>query len=177
MKARYLAVSLFFAASATFATPFEIVRSCHLEDGSRALLLAERTADGKRLHLNVNGINEPVFSDLPDSDFVGEIVLAKCVKGVLIFAINYGPPYLKGEVVRKRQGAEHVERISYAEKALPRWLFINQTTMRLVIPNIGNEVSNKYLIYEYSVDSGQPIEAVGSNALPDRLIFSMKRIR
>lgn len=173
MMLGYLFMPLFFAVSFASASPFEKIRSCRLEDGSHAMLLAENTIDGKRLHLKINGINEPIFSDIPRADFVGEIVLAKCVHGVLIFAINYGSPYLKGEVVRKRKNSEHIDRISYAEKALPRWLYFNRKFMRLIIPNVGNEVSYRYLIYDYSVESGQPDEARGSNTLPNERYFNV----
>lgn len=40
--------------------------------------------------------------------------------------------------------------------------------MRLVIPNIGDEVSTKFLIYDYVSGKGQPDEAVGSDVVTIR---------
>ena len=95
----------------------------------------------------------------------------------MIFAFNYGPPYLKGRVIRKNPTNNATEYIDFAEKALPRWLYLSPTEMKLVIPNIGYEVPSKYLIYNFVAGKGQGDEAVGSNTLPDKHGFTVRRLR
>ena len=136
---------LLFAATAN-ATPLTQVRSCPLSDGSQALLLAEATAEGNRLHLKIDGTIGTAFTDMPDTDFIGAIALATCVDSSLVFAISYGPPYLKGAVLRKNPVSHRLERIDFSEKALPRWLYVNAREMQLVIPNIGHETTSRYLV-------------------------------
>lgn len=172
-----LFVLLCLMASQAFAVAPKVVRSCRLEDGSQAVLLASHSIDGKQLSLRVNRKLEAAFSDMPDVDFVGDVVLARCIHGALIYALNYGSPYIKGAVIRKRVGAKAIDRINFAEKALPRWLYLGRSDIRLVVPNIGYEVSSRYLVYEFSSDVGQSLEAVGTNSLPDKHGFTVSRVK
>lgn len=173
----YLLVLLCSIASQASAAAPKVVRSCRLEDGSQALLLASHSIDGKRLSLRVNRKLDAAFSDMPDVDFVGEVMLARCIHGALIYALNYGSPYIKGAVIRKRVGAKAIDRINFAEKALPRWLYLGRSDMRLVVPNIGYEISSRYLVYEFSAQEGQPLEVVGSNSLPVKRGFTVWRVK
>lgn len=143
------------------------ILSCPVDKGSRVALLSDPAPGGNRFHLKIDGTIGKAFTDMPDTDFTGTVVLAKCVGHTLIFAISYGPPYLKGVVIRKNPLTQSLERIDFAEKALPRWLYLNSKEMQLVIPNIGYEVSKKYLIYHFSEADGQPPEAETSDTLPD----------
>lgn len=160
-----------------FAADSQVVRSCRLEDGSQALLLASHSIDGKQLSLRVDQRSEAAFSDMPDVDFVGDVVLARCIHGALIYALNYGSPYIKGAVIRKRIGAKSIDRINFAEKALPRWLYLGRSDMRLVVPNIGYEISSRYLVYEFSAQEGQQLKVIGSDRKPDEQGFKVSRVK
>ncbi|MQA21160.1 hypothetical protein [Rugamonas rivuli] len=156
---------LLFAATAN-ATQLTLVRSCQLDDGSQVALLAEPTVEGNRFHLKIDGAVGTAFDDMPDTDVIGNVALAKCVDRSLVFAISYGPPYLKGAVVRKNPVSHRLERIDFSEKALPRWLYVNSREMQLVIPNIGHEVASRYLVYRYSAADGQSLEPAARDTLP-----------
>lgn len=160
-----------------YAGQSKIILNCPLSDGTNASLLAETDAEGQRLRLNLDKKIQPAFTDMPDSDFVGEVVLAKCASSSLIFVMDYGSPYLKGVVLRKNPVSHSIERIDFAEKALPHYLYLGQKQMRLVIPNIGNEVSTKFLIYDYVSGKGQPDEAVGSDVVPNVRGFKVVRLK
>lgn len=166
---------LLFAATAN-ATQLTLVRSCPLDDRSQVGLLAESTVEGNRFHLKIDGTVGTAFTDMPDTDFIGTIALAKCVDRSLVFAISYGPPYLKGAVVRKNPVSHRLERIDFSEKALPRWLYINSREMHLVIPNIGHEVASRYLVYHYSASDGQSSEPAARDTLPSRRGFEKLEI-
>ena len=165
------------ATGPVFAQSPKPVINCLLSDGTRASLLAESSADGKRLFVNLDKKTQPAFTDMPDTDFVGAVVMAKCASSSLVFALNYGSPYLKGAVLRKNPVSHSIERIDFAEKALPRWLYLGQEQMRLVIPNIGNEVSGKFLVYDYFAGKGQPEEASSVDVRPDTHGFKVLRLK
>ncbi len=171
MIARIIVLSLLYFADPAHAASLTQVRSCRLVDGSQMTLLAEATVDGNRLHLRINERTEKAFTDMPDADFVGAIVLAACIDHSLIFAINYGSPYLKGAVIRKNPVSHRLERINFAEKALPRWLYVNSQEMQLIIPNIGYEVQSKYIVYQFSTPDGQATEPLTSDTPPSRRGF------
>ncbi|MFJ4194004.1 hypothetical protein [Pseudomonas sp. NPDC089534] len=162
----FLIVSVLFQPA--LADTKEVLVECPFSDGTSASLLTTSSADGQRLFVKIDNQTQAAFTDMPDSDFVGEIVLAKCAGSSLIYAMNYGSPYLKGAVLRKNPTSGSLERIDFAEKAVPSLLYLGSQRMRLVIPNEGYEVSSKFLVYDYSAKSGQSPEAKGINALPDR---------
>jgi len=168
----------FFAllAQTANAASLSTVSTCRLDDQSQVVLQAEPAIDGNRFFLQIDGKVEKAFSDMPDTDFVGTIALATCVDHVLVFAISYGPPYLKGVAIRKNPVSHLIERIDFSEKALPRWLYLNASAMQLVIPNIGYEVRGKYLVYQYVVDTGQPTEPVASDSLPGKRGFKVLNV-
>lgn len=177
MRGRSLIAPLLLAASTVAAAPLATVRTCRLDGGARISLLAEPGLDGNRFYLRIDGKIGKAFTDMPESDFVGTIALSACVDHVLVFAINYGPPYLKGVAVRQNPVSHATERIDFAEKALPRWLYLSPTAMQLVIPNIGNEVSSKYLVYSLTAAKGQANEASARDALPNKSGFKVWRVK
>lgn len=159
------------------AASLSTVSTCQLDDQSKAVLQAEPSIEGNRFFLQIDGKVEKAFTDMPDTDFVGTIALATCVDHVLVFAISYGPPYLKGVAIRKNPISHQIERIDFSEKALPRWLYVNASAMQLVIPNIGYEVRGKYLVYQYTADAGQPNKPIASDAMPGKRGFKMLEVR
>jgi len=159
-----------FAALLTtpaYAQPLKPILTCPLADNTKVSLLAEPAEDGQRLFIKLDGKIHIAFTDMPQSDFVGRIVLAKCVSSSLIFALEYGSPYMKGVVLRKNPITHTVEQIDFSEKALPRWLYLGPQQMRLVIPNEGYEVPNKFLLYDYITGQGEPETAIGIDTLPN----------
>ncbi|AOK15811.1 MULTISPECIES: hypothetical protein [Burkholderia cepacia complex] len=82
------------------------------------------------------------------------------------FALEYGPPYLKGVAIRRNPQTHRDERIYFAEKALPKWLYLGSQEMLVVIPNIGHETDKKYLVYHYVAGRGQPNESTATDKLP-----------
>lgn len=178
MRGRTIVAPLIFAAcTAAAAAPLVTVRTCRLDGGDRISLLSERGLEGDRFFLRVNGKVGKAFIDMPEYDFVGTIALATCVDHVLVFAISYGPPYLKGVAVRRNPVSHATERIDFAEKALPQWLYLSPKAMLLVIPNIGNEVSSKYLVYGLTQGKEQENEASARDALPEQSGFKVWRVK
>ncbi|WP_213938947.1 hypothetical protein [Pseudomonas sp. dw_612] len=159
-----------FAALLTtqaYAQPLKTILTCPLAGNSKVSLLAEPAEDGHRLFVKLDGKTHIAFTDMPQADFIGRIVLAKCVSSSLIFALEYGSPYMKGVVMRKNPVTHSVEQIDFAEKALPHWLYLGREQMRLVIPNLGYEVPTKFLLYDYVAGKGQAETAIGIDTPPE----------
>jgi len=159
------------------AESVDTVISCRLDDGTHATLKAEsRGLDGKALIVEVSGQTQPAFLDMPDMDYVGQIVLAICVGKALVFAQESGSPYLKGVVVRKNPQTHAEERINFAEKSLPRWLYLGRHEMLLIIPNEGYETNKRYLVYRSVQGKGQPEESTPMDNLPvsRKLLYRVK---
>ena len=149
------------------AAPPRPILSCPMADGTKAVLLAKSHGlDGKSLLLQIDGKTTPAFQDMPDTEFVGDVVLAKCADKTIVFALNYGPPYLKGIALRKNPVSHVEERIYFAEKALPRWLYTSDEEMLIVIPNAGLETDQKYLVYRFIAGQGQPEESAPTAVRP-----------
>jgi hypothetical protein len=137
-----------------------------LADGTPAELKGEsHGSDGVALYVYEGGKTQPAFLDMPNNQFIGNVKLARCVGGALVFALDYGPPYIKGVVIRLNPQSHADERIYFAEKALPRWLYLNDREMVLVVPNFGHETGKRYLVYEFNSRQGQIGEGRATDTL------------
>ncbi|MGE1173139.1 hypothetical protein [Pseudomonas sp. BW7P1] len=168
---------LALACLPAFAETKKTLLECPLSDGTTASLLSTSSEDGQQLFVKNNNQTETAFTDMPDSDFVGEVAMAKCTGSGLIYAMNYGSPYLKGAFIRRHPGSKVLERIDFAEKALPVSLYLNAQQMRLVIPNDGYEIPEKFIVYDYTSPKGQPEEPKGMNAMPDKKGFEIIELK
>lgn len=175
---KHLLLTVGLIAVPVAAAPPRPILSCPMADGTRAVLLAQSHGlDGKSLFLQIDGKTAPAFQDMPDTEFVGDVVLAKCADKTMVFALNYGPPYLKGIALRKNPISHAEERIYFAEKALPRWLYTSKDDMLVIIPNAGLETDRKYLVYRYDAGHGQPGEGAAVDLLPPAKTYSVIVIR
>ena len=174
---KYIALALLYATTAistnltyaddTIPTKLRTIVSCPLADGTRVTLKSESHGDdGDALFVDEGGKTQPAFLDMPDTQFIGTVALARCVGRALVFALEYGPPYMKGVAIRRNPQTHADERIYFAEKALPKWLYLSNQEMLVVIPNEGHETDKKYLVYRYVSGKGQPDESTATDQLP-----------
>jgi hypothetical protein len=178
MKPLFLAPLLSAAIASASAAPIRNIQTCVLEDQSIATLQAQQVpaADGDHFYVSMDGKTENAFTDIPGADYVGKLVLSKCLDHILVFAISYGAPYFKGALIRRTAADETGFRIDFAEKGLPELIYRNNRETMLVIPNIGHEVASKYLIYRYQQAKGQGEAAVGADTLPAKTGYEVIRI-
>lgn len=85
---------------------------------------------------------------------------------LLVFAVEHGPPYLKGAAIRRNLQADVDERIYSSEKLRLKWLCLSGREMLVVIPNIGHETDKEYLVYQYVAGKRQPDESMATDKLP-----------
>jgi hypothetical protein len=124
------------------------------------LLTISHGLDGDSLLLRTGRQLSPAFPDVKGSPPVGHLVFKKCVHGTLLYAINQGPPYLKGAAWRVLPLDGQRQRLDFAEKALPLYLDLAAESMRLVFPNEGGEHDLPYTVYTTASDESQPAAVV-----------------
>lgn len=170
-------IALLCALVPARAAPLKPVLACQLSAGQRVELLSEaRGPDGDALFLRFSGATQKAFDDFPGTELVGTVALAKCVDRVLVFAINYGPPYLKGGAIRANPATRKIERIDFSEKAAPGWIYSGARDMLLVFPNLGHESARKFIVYRFVSASGQDEEVSYVDRLPRLASYRASRL-
>ncbi|WP_232454190.1 hypothetical protein [Burkholderia ubonensis] len=82
-----ICLAITFSSTASYAdnsVPMKLrtIISCKLADGTRATLKAESHGDdGDALFVDEGGKIQPAFLDMADAEFVGNVVLARCIGG------------------------------------------------------------------------------------------------
>lgn len=161
-------------ASTAIAGTFSPVVTCNLGQGKKISLMAEsHSVEGKELYLRIGKKTQAAFQDMPNERFIGEIAFARCVNKVLVFAMNYGPPYFKGAAIRKNPKTNAIETLYFSEKLLPSMIYTNADQMLVVIPNGGNETEKRFLVYRSLGEKGQDEQSEPVDALPDETGFSV----
>jgi hypothetical protein len=170
-------IALLCALVPARAAPLKPVLACQLSAGQRVELLSEaRGADGDALFLKFSGAPHKAFDDFPEAELVGAVVLAKCVDRVLVFGINYGPPYLKGGAIRANPTTRNIERIDFSEKAAPGWIYSGARDMLLVFPNLGHESARRFIVYRFVSASGQDEQVSYVDRLPRLASYRASRL-
>lgn len=163
-----LLYSLLLVTPICMGSPWEVVRTCLSAHGAVITLLSQDTIDGNRFGLRFDEEIVPAFSENGSYEVLGTLNYSACRHQVLIFDVSYGPPYRKGVVVRINAASGQRDRIDFAERAKPKWLYLNKSRMKLVIPNIGIERKGKYLIYDSAISADTELSPLASDKLPDR---------
>ncbi|MHA7846353.1 hypothetical protein [Serratia sp. D1N4] len=179
MKVQLYIITLLFISFTCLADSIKIVKTCKLKQGEKIQLIAVNTIDGDTLYLKFRNILVGAFQEQGEDDYfsVGDMVLSKCVNHSLIFALNFGPPYLKGCLVTAWNSDNKPESFCFAEKDLPESIWVSDKNTLIVIKN-ENEISaldGKYTIYDSARKSGE--RSYHIDTLPPKegyKIFSLK---
>lgn len=152
---------------------------CNLNNGILAKITSTQDSDGNtRFKLAIDNAVINMFPDGPTHGFPAppDIVLNKCIDGALVYVINYGPPYQVGFLVTGSHNTKGTQTIYFSEKELPTLLYRGKNDIKLIIPNSGNEVPNKFIVYHSNIISGQDEQSGGSDALPDQKSYTITKI-
>jgi hypothetical protein len=109
----------------------------------------------------------PVFQSKEMSR--GAEVLTLCAgqgEHVLIISGEFTSNYIQGFAVRYNVAANEFQRINFAERNRPKFIYLTENKMLVVFSNTPNESSKKYLIYQYISGKGQSEAAYGADQLP-----------
>lgn len=179
MKIHAYIISLFIFSLPCLADSIKTIETCNLKQNEKIQLISVNTIDGDTLYLNFRNIITDAYSDPGEDNSlnVGDIVLSKCINKTLIYAMNYGSPYLKGCLVSAWSEENKPESFCFAEKDLPKSIWFGKEKKLIVIIN-KNEISSlngKYTIYDSSRKIGE--RSYYTDKLPSKVgyeIFTIK---
>lgn len=144
------------------------IKNCKLDSGIEVKLISMQTDDGSIPYLMFDNIIASAFLD--GSILAGDVVLAKCINHSLIFALNYGPPYMKGCLITDliddgKKKNHHPKGVCFAERNTPESIWFSEKHSLIIIKNDKNtgEWNGKYIVYD-----SREKEAQSFNHLPDK---------
>lgn len=145
----------------------EVFAACDLGGGptSRVEVLRESPiADTHVYLLRQNGKATPIFSDVDSSR--GASASAVCVgrtNHALVLSGQFTANAVQDFVLTYKPANQKVDRLDFAEKSRPKWLFLSKNDMIVVIPTHGlGETSNKFVAYRSRKGS---IDAAGGEGI------------
>jgi len=132
------------------------------------LLTDDDTVDAnQRYQLVLDGKVSPAFAEQSFADdTLTEVKTAQCQYRSQVFAVDFGSPYYKGFAIRYNARAKAMERIDFAEKALPAYLVNAADNFTVVMPNEEAGVTSKYIAYSYNGQAPAQSEKQYLDALP-----------
>ncbi|MDP3817236.1 hypothetical protein [Pseudomonas sp.] len=152
------------------AENLKAVENCLLGAGQSAqvaVLSAQPIADSAIYYLQQQQKLTPAFASAELSR--GAAISIQCSgreEKALVVSGEFSANYLQGFALRYNSASHELERIDFAERNRPSWVYLNQSGMAVVFQNIGNESSKKYLVYQYISGKGQAEAAYGTNRVP-----------
>ncbi|EGD0786453.1 hypothetical protein IAR18_002818, partial [Salmonella enterica] len=113
------------------------IKDCMLEDGNRVKLISLRTVDGSTPYLIFDNVIVSAFLD--GTIYSGDIILSKCIHHSLIFALNYGAPYMKGCLITgvsvSAERKYQPNGFCFAERNIPESVWFGEEHTLIIIKN------------------------------------------
>ncbi|EDY6548642.1 hypothetical protein GQG61_004777, partial [Salmonella enterica] len=113
------------------------IKDCKLEDGNRVKLISLRTVDGSTPYLIFDNVIVSAFLD--GTIYSGDIILSKCIHHSLIFALNYGAPYMKGCLITgvsvSAERKYQPNGFCFAERNIPESVWFGEEHTLIIIKN------------------------------------------
>lgn len=147
----------------------EKVISCRVSPGQVATLFRERGVADTYIYRIQQGNQAPTLLYESEEESRGAEVQAQCVgrrAQVLVVSGQFSSNYLQGFSLRFNTTEGAWERINFSERGRPSFVYVSETNMSVVIPNLGNETDKKYLLYTYVAGIGQAKESAAVDHLP-----------
>lgn len=171
MKSSILVMFCLFTHA--FAAAAELVTSCDVGGKASSRVDAIRDskiADTYVYYLRQNGSVRPFFEDKDSSR--GSSVQIACVGSharALVITGEFTANFLQGFVLSRNPINGVVERLDFAEKNRPDWLYLSSTETAVVIPTHGHgETNKKYIVYRHFLGSVSEPQVVPMDELPAR---------
>ena len=171
MKSSILLLCCLFTHA--FSAAAELVKTCDV--GSKADSRVDALRDSKIAntyvyYLRQNGSTHPFFEDKDRSR--GSSVQIACVGSharALVVTGEFTSNFQQGFVLSRNPVNGMVERLDFAEKNRPAWLYLSPSRTDIVIPTHGyGETNKKFIVYRHFVGSGAEPQVVPMDELPVR---------
>lgn len=164
-------VLLFCLFVYSFTTAAERVTSCDVggKMNSRVdVIRNSQIADTHVYYLRQDGKKRPFFGDKDSSR--GSSVQIACVGSrarALVVSGEFTANFLQGFVLSRNPITGAVDRLDFAEKSRPAWLYLSPAETTVVIPMHGyGETNKKFVVYRHLVGSTAAPQVVPMDELP-----------
>lgn len=176
----FIAILGICLAPASYAA--ELVKACDVgtHPAHRVEIIRDsQIASTHIYYLRQSGKRTPLFESPERSR--GDSVLAECVgkkSRALIVSGEFTANARQGFVITYHPGSEVPERLDFAEKATPHWIYLGPQEIIVVIPTFGyGETDAKYVAYRHLTGQidGDRVDAM--NQLPAQSGFEVIRLK
>lgn len=171
-------IGLLLAILAPLAGASELLVACDI--GAKAskrveVVRDEEIADTHIYYLRQGRKIRPFFGGREASR--GSSVRIACVgkkRRALVVSGEFSANALQGFALTYNPTIDRIERLDFAEKSPPAWLYLGANKSLIVIPTHGlGETNKKYLVYRHINGAKADREAVGMETLPDNDRFDV----
>jgi hypothetical protein len=166
---------------ATYANAAELIVTCGVgpEPMQKVGVVRDsRIASTYIYYLRQGGTNTPFFVQ-PDQSR-GDSVLVQCVgkkRRTLVVSGEFSANALQGFVISSVAGTNKIDRLDFAEKSRPQWLYTDEHEVIVVTPTFGyGETNSKYVAYRHTIGQTDVDQADGINDLPSPDGYEVMRL-
>ncbi|MYN30173.1 hypothetical protein [Duganella levis] len=156
----------------------ELVASCRLGSGAAQSVAVMRDSPAASTHIYYlqQGRKRTAFFGTTEQSR-GSSVLVQCVGNkhrALIISGEFTANAVQGFVLTYPFGQASPERLDFAEKSRPGWLYLGSDEMRVVVTTGGyGETNAKYVMYRHVIGQADDEPARAINELPSSAGFEM----
>lgn len=175
------AAGLILMLLAPLAGASELMLSCNVGTKVRTRVEVVRDAEIADTHiyyLRQGQETRPFFGSQEGSR--GTAVRIECAgkkQHALVISGEFNSNFIQGFVIARSPANGKLERLDFAEKSPPEWLYLGSSMTLIVVPTHGyGEASKKYVVYRHAAGSQEDAQAVGVNTLPARDRFEVLRL-
>lgn len=162
---------LFSGLMVSWAAASELVLTCDVgaKTTTRVEILRDsEIGDTHIYYVRQNGETHTFFNN-PDGSR-GSDVHAACVgkkHRAIVVSGAFTANFLQGFVLTRTSAIGKIERLDFAEKNPPEWLYLGADRTLIVLPTYGyGEISSKYVIYRHVSGAKTAAEPIGMDKLP-----------
>lgn len=169
-----------FLLALTSSTSFaaELVKACDV-GVPLAIVRDSKIADTHIYYLQQGGKRAPVLGD-PDQSR-GSDVIAECVgknTRALVVSGEFTANAVQGFVITRPPGSSTPERLDFAEKSRPQWLYLSKHEIIAVVPTLGyGETNAKYVTYRHTIGLPGADRVDATDQLPPASGFEVIKLR
>lgn len=132
------------------------------------MIRESKIADTYVYYLRQKGLKRPFFEEKDNSR--GSSVVISCVGSrtrALVVTGEFTANSLQGFVLRRNPKNETIERLDFAEKTRPGWLYLSPSETDVVIPTHGyGETNKKFVVYRHVLGSSAEPQVIPMDELP-----------
>jgi hypothetical protein len=178
MKLTFVASAMLISLSVQAS---ELVSTCAIgtKTSKRVAILRDAPIGGTSIYyVRQDGTRRPFFGS-PDNSR-GSDVRIRCAghrRHALVVTGEFTSNFLQGFVLVSNRTNGKIERLDFAEKSAPGWLYLGTSETLVVFPEQGyGETDRKYVVYRHLAGAKADLEAIGTDKLPPTAGFEVVKL-